>query len=50
MTNSLLTCGSMGWLMILTSVVVYSAAGLVIFSLIKGLFSGSEATKTTASN
>lgn len=50
MMNSLLTCSSMGWLMIVTSVVLYSAAGLAIFSLIKGLFSGSAATRTTGSN
>jgi hypothetical protein len=37
MMNGILTCSSGGWLMIATSAVFYSAAGLAIFSLIKGL-------------
>lgn len=50
MMNNFLTCSSTGWLMIVTSLVLYTAAGLATFSLIKGLFSGSAATRTTGSN
>ncbi len=50
MMNSILTCSSSGWLMIATSVVLYSAAGLAIFSLIKGLSTRSPQITTNTSN
>ena len=50
--NSILTCSYGGWLMIATSVVFYSAVGLAIFSLIRGLFPATPqaATITTATS
>ena len=50
MMNGVLTCSSGGWLMITTSVVFYSVVGLAIFSLIKGLFSGSRSTVPTTTD